>query len=394
MSDTGAVVWNDGYLAYDLGGNHPMHPVRLDLTMSLAASLGVLEHATVVSPEPAGEEALERVHSADYVAAVRAASTDPGYVGYGMGTPDDPVFHAMHTSAALIAGGSISAAELVLTGRATHAVNIAGGLHHAMRRSASGFCVYNDAALAIAHLLAAGAERVAYVDVDVHHGDGVQAAFYADPRVLTISLHQDGHTLFPGTGFAGETGAPGAEGTAVNVALPPGTGDLGWLRAFDAVVPSLVRAFGPTVLVTQCGCDSYREDPLADLTLSVDGQRASYARLHALAHECAAGRWVALGGGGYSLLRGVPRAWTHLLAEVCGYHLDPGTPTPQRWRAEARRRLPGGTPPETMTDGAGDDLATLRPWQPGDGDWVDAAISATRAAVFPYYGLDPRDPRD
>src|SRR6185437_3027684 len=194
------------------------------------------------------------------------------------------------------------------SGAVEHAVNIAGGLHHAMPGNASGFCIFNDAALGIRTLLGRGAGKVAYVDIDVHHGDGVQAMFYDDPRVLTISLHQDPRTLFPGTGFAGETGLGPGAGCAVNLALPPGTGDDGWLRAFEAVVPGAVRAFRPEVLVTQCGCDTHHEDPLADLALTVDGQRAAYAALHELAHQVAGGRWLALGGGGYGVLRCVPRS--------------------------------------------------------------------------------------
>ena len=181
---------------------------------------------------------------------------------------------------------------------------------------ASGFCVYNDVAVGIQWLLDQGAQRVAYVDVDVHHGDGVEAIFWDDPRVLTISLHESGQFLFPGTGFADDTGGPGAEGSAVNVALPPGTADAGWLRAFHAVVPPLLREFDPEILVTQHGCDSHADDPLAHLMLSVDGQRAAYLALHDLAHEVAGGRWVATGGGGYALVDVVPRAWTHLLAIV------------------------------------------------------------------------------
>src|ERR1051326_3518346 len=151
-------------------------------------------------------------------------------------------------------------------------------------------------------MLAQGAQRIAYVDIDVHHGDGVQAVFYDDPRVLTISLHETPLALFPGTGFPGETGGPDAEGLSVNVAPPPGARDDGWLRAFHAVVPSLLRAYRPQVLVSQCGADSHLLDPLADLRLSVDGQRASYIALRALADEVAGGRWVATGGGGYALV--------------------------------------------------------------------------------------------
>ncbi len=185
------------------------------------------------------------MHRPDYLEAVRAAPHDPFFSGYGLGTADNPIFEGMHESSALVAGASLAAAEAVWRGEARRAVNVAGGLHHAMPGRAAGFCVYNDPAVAIARLLDLGAERVAYVDVDVHHGDGVQEIFYADPRVLTISLHETPLALFPGTGFSDETGAPGAEGRAVNLPLPPGTGDAGWLRAFHAVVPSVLRAFRP-----------------------------------------------------------------------------------------------------------------------------------------------------
>ncbi|HEX3811592.1 MAG TPA: acetoin utilization protein AcuC [Mycobacteriales bacterium] len=392
LSDAGCtLVWDDGYLSYDLGGHHPMHPIRWELTLRLAREFGVLERMSTVRPDPATHDMLCEVHDAAYVEAVVAASGDPSYVGYGMGTPDNPVFAAMHTSAALIAGGSARAAELIAVGSTKHAVNIAGGLHHAMRGCASGFCVYNDAALAIATLLRNGVRRVAYLDVDVHHGDGVQTAFYADPRVLTVSLHESPQTLFPGTGYPDETGSGAALGTAVNVALPAGTDDSGWLRAFHAVAPSVIHAFGPDVLVLQAGCDSHREDPLANLELTVDGQRASYLAAAGLADELCGGRLLVLGGGGYGLARVVPRAWTHLLAIASGAPVDPSRQIPESWSAEVRRRGLRTSPPVSMTDGG---VTTYQRWQPGGESPLDRAITASRAATFPLLGLDPDDPRD
>jgi acetoin utilization protein AcuC len=385
-----AAVWDEGYLAYDFG-DHPLNPVRLDLTIRLARELGVLDRLDVLPPKPADETALRTVHDADYLDAVRQASDDPTFSGYGLGTTDDPVFPGMYDASALIAGGSALAAQAMWDGRVEHAVNIAGGLHHAMRGYASGFCVFNDVVLAIRTLLAAGAQRVAYVDIDVHHGDGVQAAFYDDPRVLTISLHQDPRTLFPGTGMPTETGSGDAEGTAVNVALPPGTGDAGWLRAFRAVVPSAVRAFRPDVLVTQCGCDTHHEAPLANLQLSVDGQRTAIAELHALAHQVAAGKWVAFGGGGYGIVRCVPRTWTHLLAEACGSPVAPDTAIPQAWLDHLRARGVRGELPARMGE---DREIRVEPWMPGGDSWLDRAIGASRQAAFPLLGLDPDDPRD
>jgi acetoin utilization protein AcuC len=173
----------------------------------------------------------------------------------------------------------------------------------------------------------------------------------------------------------------------VNAALPPGTSDAGWLRAFHAVVPPLPREFAPDVLVTQQGCDSHREDPLAHLSLTVDGQRASYLALHDLAHEVAGGRWVAFGGGGYAVVDVVPRAWTHLLSIVSGQPLGAALDTPIAWRERVRDRL-GVRAPSRMTDGRN---AAYRDWSEGyDPDtWLDRAIMATRDSVFPHHGIDP-----
>ena len=380
MSESVVVVWDEALLDYDFGPGHPLAPVRLELTMALARELGILARPGVdlLQPVAADDALLTTVHAPEYVNAVRAEAFDPTH---GLGTPDDPIFAGMHAAAALIVGTSVAAARAVWESGAQHAVSIAGGLHHAMPTSASGFCIYNDPAIAIRWLLDRGAQRVAYVDIDVHHGDGVQAVFYADPRVLTVSLHESGRYLFPGTGFPEETGAAG---TSVNVALPPGTEDSGWLRAFHAVVPPLVRAFAPDVLVSQHGCDSHRLDPLAHLELTVDGQRGAYEALHALAHEVCAGRWLATGGGGYQLARVVPRAWTHLLAIATGQPLEPTVKLPDGWRALAARRV-GGVLPETLGDGG---TAAYQPWRPGaDGEGVDAAIAATVEAIFPHHGL-------
>ena len=390
------VIWDPAMLGYDLGGHHPLHPLRWQLTWSLARQLGVLDSVEFFAPPAATDDELAGVHTREYIQVVRALSAGeavPGAARFGLDTTDTPSFPAMHDSAALIAGGSIAAARAIAAGTVDRAVNIAGGLHHAMADRASGFCVYNDAALAIRTLLDAGVERVAYVDVDVHHGDGVQAAFLDDPRVLTVSLHQSPTTLFPGTGFVTETGNGAAAGTAVNVPLPPGTSDLAWLRAFQAVVPSLVRAFRPQVLVTQQGTDSHLEDPLADLRLTVDGHRQSYQELRALADEVCGGRWLALGGGGYALVRVVPRSWTTLLSLVLDLDLDPRTQTPPAWRDEAAEARPAIDPPTRLTDGEPDGIDVPR-WSGQVEIGVDRVIADVRGHLFPLHGLDPFDPRD
>ena len=386
MACTLHVAWDERLTSYDFGPGHPLAPVRVELTVALAQAFGVLAEPGVFvkAPAAASNAQLELIHDPHYITAVRTGAAD---LAYGLGTPDNPVFTGMHEASALVAGATLAAAEAVWESQTQHAVSVAGGLHHAMRAMASGFCVYNDPALAIRSLLERGAEKIAYVDVDVHHGDGVQVAFYDDPRVLTISLHEHPMTLFPGTGLPVDNGGPGAEGMAVNVALPAGTGDAGWLRAFDAVVPPLLRAFRPQILVTQHGCDSHRLDPLAHLELSIDAQRTAQAWLHHLAHETAGGRWLLTGGGGYELVQVVPRTWTHLLAEAAGRPLDPAAATPESWRAFVRART-GMSAPESMTEGAS---AAYAPVSSGydPSDPVDRAIMGTRTAVFPLHGLLP-----
>jgi acetoin utilization protein AcuC len=395
------VAWDDKLTGYDFGPGHPLAPIRIKLTMELAQAFGLLsqEDVKVAAAPPASDAELQLIHDPRYIAVVKAAGAlaagldaDPrpdaaALLARGLGTADDPIFSSMHEASALVAGATLAAAQAVWSGSAAHGASIAGGLHHAMRGSASGFCIYNDPAIAIAWLLEHGAERIAYVDIDVHHGDGVQAAFWNDPRVLTISIHQHPATLFPGTGRPTETGGPDAEGSAVNIALPAGTRDAGWLRAIDAVVPPLLRQFRPQLLVSQHGCDTHWSDPLANLEITVDGQRAAHAALHQLAHEVAGGRWVLTGGGGYQLVQVVPRTWTHLLAEAAGRPIDPATQTPQLWR-EYVDWTATEPAPELMTDGASGAFPSFESgFDPADP--VDQAIMATRNAVFPPHGLLP-----
>ncbi|WP_347354724.1 acetoin utilization protein AcuC [Intrasporangium sp.] len=388
------VVWDTAFTRYDFGPTHPMAPIRLDLTARLCAALGVFDNdeVEVVGAEPAGDEVLCRVHDPAYVAAVRAASDDPSSAdpAFGLGTEDDPAYPGIHEASARIASGTIAVCRAVWSGETAHGVNFCGGLHHAMRDRASGFCIYNDIALGIDWLLDHGARRVAYVDVDVHHGDGVERIFWDDPRVLTVSLHETGRALFPGTGWPTDIGGVDATGMAVNVALPPGLGDAGWLRALHATAMPLVRAFKPDVLVTQHGCDTHVEDPLAHFAVTVDGQRSAADALHRLAHEVCAGKWVALGGGGYEVVNVVPRTWTHLTAIAAHTPIKVATPVPEMWRDHVRQ-VTGRPGPAWMGDlTPADGPVWWRSWDMGynPGDVVDRAVMATRQAVFPLHGLD------
>ncbi|MCL3863072.1 acetoin utilization protein AcuC [Actinotalea sp. K2] len=385
------VVWSPAMLGYDFGVHHPMAPLRLELTMDLARDLGLLDApgVSLVEVEPASHEVLCTAHDGDYVTAVQAASrdgvTDPSR---GLGTLDDPVFPGMHEAAARVVAGSVEAAAAVWAGRAVHAVNVSGGMHHAMRGHASGFCIYNDVVASIRRLLADGAHRVAYVDLDAHHGDGVEQAFWDDPRVLTVSIHESGYSLFPGTGHAADVGGPQARGRAVNVPLPAGTGDTAWLRAAEAVVLPVVRAFAPDVIVSQHGCDAHGMDPLTNLAVSVDAQRESIRRVHDLAHEICDGRWVALGGGGYAVVQVVPRVWAHLIAIAAHVPVGVDTLVPAAWRDRVEALLDTDAP-EVMGD-RGRALPP-RPWADGydPADDVDRVILAARQAAFPWFDLDP-----
>ncbi|MEG3616008.1 acetoin utilization protein AcuC [Isoptericola haloaureus] len=383
------LLWSPELLRYDFGPGHPMAPARLDLTMRLVEALGLLDAPglEVVDPVCAPDEVVETVHDAEYVAAVRrAAETGEPDVARGLGTEDDPVFPAMHEAAARLVGASVGAADAVWEGRAQHALNIAGGMHHAQRGAASGFCVYNDAAAAVQRLLDRGAERVAYVDLDAHHGDGVEAIFWDEPRVLTFSIHQDGHTLFPGTGNPADTGAGLHHCTAVNVAVPPRTDSARWLRAVDAVLPTVLREFAPDAIVSQHGADAHGNDPLTDLSVGVHAQKTAAHWVHDLAHELCDGRWVALGGGGYAVVDVVPLVWAALVAEAAHAPLTTGMPLPTAWR-EAAEEMSGLRAASMLGRGE----VSWQPWSQGydPSDPIDRAVLATRRHVFPEFGLDP-----
>lgn len=356
---------------YDHGPQHPLRPERVLFTWSLIAATGldVRPNVTVLGAEAADDATIELIHTPGFVDATRRAGAgeEGDWRPFGYGPGDNPIFDRMHEAGALVVGASVEAARAVWEGEVEHAFNAAGGLHHAMPSRASGFCVYDDPAVAIAWLLAHGAERVAYVDVDVHHGDGVQFSFWNDPRVLTISLHEYGF-LFPGTGDLSERGGPDAPDSAINVPLPAFTGDDAWLEAFHAVVPTAVRRFRPDVLVSQLGCDTHHSDPLAHLQLTTRAYREAGKELHSLVHEVAGGRWVATGGGGYQWARVVPRAWTLYFAEMAGAELS--DEIPESWIEQIEFEVRAAVPVTFSEPAVG----------PGDGDDEARAVAAIARA--------------
>ncbi len=394
MAAMARVVWDDVFTEYDFGSGHPMAPLRLELTARLCEAFGLFDRPDVelVAPPVATDELLATVHDPDYIAAVKVAGENPADAdpARGLGTEDDPAFLGMHEASARIAQGTQMICESVWRGESAHGVNFCGGLHHAMPDRAAGFCIYNDIAVGIQWLLDHGAERVAYVDVDVHHGDGVEAIFWDDPRVLTISVHENGRILFPGTGWPADVGGAGAEGSAVNVALPPGVTDTSWLRSILSVAEPLVRNFRPDVLVTQHGCDTHIEDPLAHLAVTVDAQRMAIEAMHELSHDVCDGKWVALGGGGYEVVDVVPRTWTHLTAIAAHAPIDVLTEIPQSWRDYVGQRT-GRPGPFRMGDLPAANLPIwVQPWSLGYNPEspTDRAIMAAREAAFAHHGLD------
>ncbi len=303
-----AFLYTDAFAGFDYGSGHPLKPFRLKLTYELIRACGLLEPADprVIEPSAASLDDLLTFHTPGYIAVLRASNGGepaPGAEAHGLGYGDNPVFPGMFDWSALTAGASLRAADLVDSGEAAVAFNIAGGLHHAQPSRASGFCYVNDPVLAIKLLLARG-RRVAYVDIDAHHGDGVQEAFYGTDRVLTISLHETGRALFPGTGFEEETGSGRGTGYAVNIPLPPQADDEVFVRAFHGIVPLLIDRFRPDVVVSQLGVDTFRTDPLAHLNVTTNGFCEVVRMIAQLAPK-----WVALGGGGYDVAS-VARAWT------------------------------------------------------------------------------------
>jgi acetoin utilization protein AcuC len=321
------LVYGPRSTSYDFGPSHPLTPRRFGPGISLLESLGAVPG---LAPEPASDEELAWVHDPDYVEVVKAFSRDPaGLPRAGIGPGDTPAFEGMHEASAAVAGGSLRAMEAILRGELRHAFHPGGGLHHAMPARASGFCVYDDPALAIARARRDGL-RVLYVDLDVHHGDGVQAIHWSDPGVLTLSIHETGTALFPGTGFPDELGGGAAVGTKVNVPLDPSTGERGWLAAVELVLPALAAAFRPEVIVSQHGADAHAFDPLAHLQVTTTAMGAAARLVDALAHQFADGRWLATGGGGYDVYRVVPRDWAHVW--LAASHREAPGEIPEAWR--------------------------------------------------------------
>lgn len=351
-----ALVHDRALETYGFGGDHPFNPLRIRLTFELCDALGLTDSFQMTGAEPATDEDLTTVHSLTYVRRVQQCNQNglnlDDLMSYGIGTGDNPIFPQMHEACAHVVGAVLKASRMVMSGEVEHAMCISGGLHHAMRSRAAGFCVYNDAGVAIARLKEENPGiKIAYVDTDAHHGDGVQWMFYDDPEVLTISMHETGRHLFPGTGGVEEKGRGGGLGYSVNVPLEPFTYDDTWIETFETVVPDALRAFGPDIIISQNGCDGHVLDPLTHLSATMRLYEHIPRRIHDLAHELCDGKWVATGGGGYDIWRVVPRAWTTLWAVMS--HQEIPEHLPQGWLLERGLQSPVILP-EMMWDAAAD----------------------------------------
>jgi acetoin utilization protein AcuC len=337
-------IYDDQEIQYKFNDTHPFNQDRLTMTVDLLRKSGALPDHAVLTSRSATDAELLRVHSATYIEAVKALSVpapEEHWVReaprFGLDTDDTPYFPGMHDITTKVVGGSILAVDLVMSGRAPHALHLGGGLHHALQSKGAGFCVYNDASAAIAYAKEKYGAKVLYIDTDVHHGDGVQWSFYADPQVGTLSIHETGKYLFPGTGAVNERGEGDAFGTSVNIPVEPYTEDDSWLECFSEVLTELIARFQPDVIISQHGCDAHAFDPLAHVHCSMRVYKAMPELIHRLAHQWCEGRWVALGGGGYDIWRVVPRAWSLLWlvmseqAIMTQLEAEPQLRLPQAW---------------------------------------------------------------
>ena len=372
-----ALVHSEKADGFDYGREHPLRMERLGLTWRLMRAYGLttLPNTRVVSPEAAAETDIARYHTREYMDVLKRADSglDPadGAV-YGLGLGDNPVFRGLWEVAQLVAAGSLTAADLVASGAVERAFHFAGGLHHAFPDRASGFCYVNDAVLAILRLREHGL-RVAYIDIDAHHGDGVQHAFYADPDVLTISTHERGERLFPGTGFVREQGEGAGVGFSVNLPLEAYTDSAVYLPAFEAVVPPLIARFKPDVIVAQLGVDAHRTDPLTHLQLDIQGFATAVRRIAELSPQL-----LALGGGGYDL-QNVARGWTAAWAVINGVELP--NELPASYAVDARA---AGFRVTTLWDAP---VSVPDEIQAAVRDYVGHQVSSVRETVFPHHGI-------
>jgi acetoin utilization protein AcuC len=347
MTSDSIFIYSDDLLNYKFNSHHPFNQFRLKLTLDLLKKHGAIEDRFIIPPKIATDEQLALIHDVSYIQAVKQAGNgnlaQEIAENYGLGTEDTPIFPGMHEASSFLVGGTLTAVDQVMTGKAKHALHLGGGLHHGFRGKASGFCVYNDSSVAIKYLQEKYQARVLYVDTDAHHGDGVQWSFYDDPSVCTLSIHETGRYLFPGTGNITERGQGKGYGYSFNVPLDAFTEDESWLYSYETSLREVAAFFKPDVILTQNGVDAHYHDPLTHLSTSMKIYREIPKIAHEIAHTYCDGRWIAVGGGGYDIWRVVPRAWSYIWLEMTENSNCSGS-LPISWVKEWQQKAPVSLP--------------------------------------------------
>lgn len=348
MKQEAVFIYSEEQLSYKFSEDHPFNHLRLNLTHDLLQSTGALQQDVIIPPRIAADEEIELIHDTAYVNAIKSAGEGKLSRGiannYGIGTEDTPIFPNMHEAAALLVGGTLTAVDMVMEGKSKHALNLGGGLHHGFRGKASGFCIYNDSSIAIEYMRRKYGVRVLYIDTDAHHGDGVQLAFYDDPDVCTLSIHETGRYLFPGTGNVNEKGHGQGFGFSINVPIDAFTEDESFLECYETAFREVIEFFKPDVILTQNGADAHYYDPLTHLTSSIKTYRDIPKLAHQLAHEYCGGKWIAVGGGGYDMWRVVPRAWSMIWLEMTNQTHLLESEIPKDWRDKWQGKAPVALP--------------------------------------------------
>jgi acetoin utilization protein AcuC len=373
-------IYSDDFLRYKFHDEHPFNQLRVKLTYDLLRAMNALEDEQIVAPRVATDEELALIHDQSYIEAVKAAGKgqlpEQAALNYGLGTEDTPIFPNMHEASALLVGSTLTAVDYVLSGKAKHALSLGGGLHHGFRGKASGFCVYNDSAVAIKYIREKYGLRVLYVDTDAHHGDGVQWAFYDDPNVCTFSIHETGRYLFPGTGNVNERGHGAGYGYSFNIPVDAFTEDESWLDAYTQALREIAEFFRPDVIFTQNGADAHYYDPLTHLSVTMKTYREIPKLAHQIAHEYCDGRWIAVGGGGYDIWRVVPRAWALIWLEMTEQSNISGN-LPKPWLDKWQSRSPVPLPQEW------DDPESLYPPIPRKAEITEKNAQTVEKALYP-----------
>lgn len=340
-------IYHDDYLKYDFGKGHPLSAIRIQMHKELLELNSFFENENVVLIEPSNcsDEDLQTVHSKDYINFIKRLSVS----GEGsVDGKDTPAFKGMYDVTKTSVGGTLTAVDEIMKGNLNHAWNPGGGFHHAKTSSGGGFCIFNDIAIAIKRLLGKyNVKRIMYIDIDAHHGNGIQDIFYDDSRVCKISLHESGQTLYPYSGFEEEIGRRDGKGYNINIPLPMGTFDEAYIQVFSEVLPLVAEFYSPEFIILAAGADAHYLDPLSHLQLTSSTYLRVADIVHELSHKHCKGRCAMLGAGGYSL-DATPRMWSLMVSRFSGIELSDEIPA--EWRNKFKSYYPDLKPPARLID--------------------------------------------